>query len=46
MGSSGALSKHGNEPSKTIKGWEFIDRLSEYEFSRRTLVFGFNFIVN
>jgi hypothetical protein len=37
-----ASSEQGNERSGVIKCGEFIDRLSGYTFSRRTLVRGIN----
>jgi len=30
--------EHGNEPLGSVKGWEFLKELSDFTFTRRTLL--------
>jgi len=46
MGSSGGSYEHGNEHSGSLKGREFLDRLSDYQLLRRTLLHGVGCLVN
>jgi hypothetical protein len=35
IGISDGSCEHGNEPSVSVKGWEFLDLLSEYKLLKK-----------